>query len=137
MPKTKSSARDIPIFDLLVPYLKENMKNSKSIALFINLRIGNMFYKSAKLTPYWKNLLKECNITFRILYSSRHTFISPSLKVGSLSMLDITQIVGHSNTAMIVRNYAKFIKGEHLKINRSISLFTDKTSYASSLNAYS
>lgn len=125
-PKTKSSIRNVPIFDILVPYLKEHMKNSKSIALFINPHTGNMFYKSAKLTPYWKCLLKECNIAYKILYSTRHTFISTSLKIGSLSMLDIAQIVGHSNTEMIIRNYAKFIKGEHLKISRSISLFTDK-----------
>ena len=125
-PKTKSSVRDVPIFDILKPYLIRHMKNSMSIALFINPRTGNMFYKSAKLTPYWRDLLKLCNISYRILYSSRHTFISTSLKIGSLSMLDIAQIVGHSNTEMIVRNYAKYIKGEHLKINRSISLFTDK-----------
>ncbi len=31
------------------------------------------------------------------------------------------------NTEMIVRNYAKFIKGEHLKINHSLNIFTDKT----------
>lgn len=35
-PKTKSSVRDVPIFDILMPYLKEHMNNSKSIALFIN-----------------------------------------------------------------------------------------------------
>jgi len=40
-------------------------------------------------------------------------------------MLDIAQIVGHSNTEMIIRNYAKFIKGEHLKINRYLDIFSD------------
>lgn len=94
-----------------------------------------MFYKSAKLTPHWKSLLKECDIAHRILYSSRHTFISTSLKIGSLSMLDIAQIVGHSNTEMIIRNYAKFIKGEHLKISRSISLFTDKITDSGAIRA--
>ena len=135
IPKTKSSVRDVPIFDVLMPYLKEHMQNSKSIALFVNPRTDKMFYKSAKLTPYWVDLLKLCNIPYRILYSSRHTFISTSLKIGSLSMLDIAQIVGHSNTEMIVKNYAKYIKGEHLKINRSISLFTDKINDIVGLNA--
>jgi integrase len=32
------------------------------------------------------------------------------LKTGEFSMMEIAQIVGHSNTEMIVRNYAKFIK---------------------------
>ena len=127
LPKTKSSVRDVPIFDALMPYLKEHMRNSKSIMLFVNPRTGNKFYKSAKLTPYWKELLEECNLEYRIIYSTRHTFISSMLKNSDLSMLDIAQIVGHSNTEMIVRNYAKFIKGEQLKIRRDLNIFTDKT----------
>jgi len=41
--------------------------------------------------------------------------------------LDIAQIVGHTNTEMIVRNYAKYIKGEHLKVSRNLNIFTDKS----------
>ena len=124
-PKTKTSVRKVPIFDALLPYLKEHMKNSRSIALFINPRTGNMFYKSARLTPYWVELLKKCEISHRILYSTRHTFITNMLRSSSFSMLDIAQLVGHSNTEMIVRNYAKFIKGEHLNINKKLNIFTD------------
>jgi len=126
-PKTKTSIRDIPIFTPLVSYLKEHRKVSRTISLFVNPHTGMMFYKSAKLTPYWKSLLEECNLKYRILYSSRHTFISTMLKNSNFSMLDIAQIVGHSNTEMIVRNYAKFIKGEHLKMDRDLNIFTDKT----------
>lgn len=124
-PKTKTSIRDIPIFDALVPYLKDHMKNSRDMALFINPRTDKMFYKSARLTPYWKKLLEKCNLTYRILYSTRHTFITNMLKSGSFSMLDIAQLVGHSNTEMIIKNYAKFIKGEHLKIDKKVNIFTD------------
>ncbi|MFA7500946.1 MAG: site-specific integrase, partial [Sulfurimonas sp.] len=126
-PKTKSSVRDVPIFEPLVKHLKEHMNRSRSISLFVNPHTDKMFYKSAKLTPFWRNLLNECNLEYRILYSTRHTFISTMLKNSNLSMLDIAQIVGHANTEMIVRNYAKFIKGEHLKISRNLDIFTDKT----------
>ena len=45
--------------------------------------------------------------------------------------MTIAQIVGHRNTEMIVKNYAKFIRGEHLIVDRKIDLFTDKTTDSS------
>ncbi len=49
------------------------------------------------------------------------------LKYTDLSILEVAQIVGHTTTQMIVQNYGKYIKGEHLKIDRSVKLFTDKS----------
>jgi integrase len=49
------------------------------------------------------------------------------LKYSDLSILEIAQIVGHTNTQMIIQNYGKFIKGEHLKVDRGLKLFTDKS----------
>lgn len=126
-PKTKTSIRDVPIFQELKMVLKEYKSTSKSIPLFLNPHTGNMFYKSAKLTQFWKILLQKCDIPYRILYSTRHTFITTMLKSGQFNMLEIAQMAGHSNTEMIVRNYAKFIKGEHLKINRSLNIFEKTT----------
>jgi len=126
-PKTKSSVRSVPIFEVLYKTLKEYKSSCKSIPLFLNPSTGNMFYKSAKLTRFWKEVLSSSNIEYQILYSTRHTFVSTMLKSGHFSMLEIAQMVGHTNTEMIVRNYAKFIKGEHLKINRNLNIFTDKT----------
>jgi len=34
-------------------------------------------------------------------------------------------MAGHNSTQMIIQNYGKFIKDEHLKIDREIKLFTD------------
>jgi len=48
------------------------------------------------------------------------------LKYSELSILEVAQIVGHTTTQMIVQHYGKFIKGEHLKVDRSLKLFTDK-----------
>ena len=137
-PKTESSIRDVLIFDELRKELLLHRNRSKTIYLFANPHTGKMFYKTAKLAPFWNDLLKLCNIQHRILYATRHTFISSMLKYSDLSMLDIAQIVGHSNTEMIVRNYAKYIKGEHLKISKKLNIFTDKstdTSLESGLNA--
>ena len=125
-PKTKSSIRDIPIFDDLVPYIRNQMKESKHVHVFVNPKTDKMFYGTEKLKVHWVKLLEECDMPYNMLYSTRHTFITTMLKTSKLNMIIIAQIVGHSNTSMIVKNYAKFIKGEHLNVDRDISLFTDK-----------
>jgi integrase len=43
------------------------------------------------------------------------------LKSEKLSVLEIAQIVGHTNSKMIIENYARYIKGEHLKISSSFN----------------
>ena len=125
--KTQSGIRKIPILEVLLPYIKNQMQNSKNIFVFINPLTNQSFYGSKNLTPYWKRLLTKTKIKETRLYNTRHTFITNMLKSDSLSILEIAQIVGHSNTEMIVKNYANFIKGEQLKISRRIDPFTDKT----------
>jgi integrase len=45
------------------------------------------------------------------------------LKSEKLSILEIAQIVEHTNSKMIIENYARYIKGEHLKISSSFNPF--------------
>ncbi len=71
-------------------------------------------------------MLEQCDIPYRKLYATRHTFVVSMLKYSELSILEVAQIVGHTTTQMIVQHYGKFIKGEHLKVDRSLKLFTDK-----------
>jgi len=40
------------------------------------------------------------------------------------SGLKVAQLAGYTSTQMIMQNYGKFIKGEHLKIDRKIQLFS-------------
>jgi integrase len=121
--KTQSSNRDVPIFDSLMPYIIEQKKYSNDENVFINPRNKKPFYDAKRLTPHWKRLLNKANLEYEILYTTRHTFITNMLKSGKLSILDIAQIVGHTNTEMIIKNYAKYIKGEQLKISRAINPF--------------
>lgn len=69
--------------------------------------------------------MSELDISYRKVYNTRHTFITAMLKSGALSVLEIAQIVGHTNSKMILENYARFIKGEHLKIRSSFNPFLD------------
>ena len=125
--KTKSGTRKVPILESLLPFIKNQMKSSTSIFVFINPETDASFYGSKNLTPHWNRLLSETNIKKARLYNTRHTFITNMLKSNFLSILEIAQIVGHKNTDMIVKNYANFIKGEQLKISRKIDPFADKT----------
>ncbi|MCH9741479.1 MAG: tyrosine-type recombinase/integrase [Epsilonproteobacteria bacterium] len=131
-PKTLKSIREVPIFDNLIPYLKDI--NYKSLFLFP--KNDGSLYKSlaGHHKREWIKLLKDCNINYRKIYTTRHTFIVHMLKHSDLSIMQIAQIVGHTSTKMIIQNYAKFIKGEHLKVNRDLNLFTDKITVSTSLN---
>ncbi len=121
-PKTLSGVRRVPIFSHLVPYLKEQMKDSSSLFLF-SCKEGKHMYGSSSLKRHWKRLCADTEIEYRKVYTTRHTFITSMLKSGSISILELAQMVGHSNTEPIMKNYAMFIEGEHLKINRDFSPF--------------
>ena len=123
-PKTEGSIRDVPILEDLVPYLKHL---PKTIWLFPTNEGRHYYAVSGQKKTEWTKLLSDCNIPYRKLYATRHTFIVSMLKNSDLSILEIAQIVGHDSTQMIIQNYGKFIKGEHLKIDRKIKLFTDKS----------
>ena len=126
-PKTKSGIRKIPIFKPLLPFLKNQLqisKQSKSLKVFTNPHTQKGFYDTKHLTPHWKRLLAKCGFEYRVIYNTRHTFASNMLKSG-INMLDLAQIMGHSNTEEIIRTYAKYLPNEHLKINRDFNPFTD------------
>jgi len=123
-PKTKSSIRDVPILDDLVPYLPKRPKSLWVLAQEDGKPFGT-FCGSKRLQ--WMNLLERCEIPYRKVYVTRHTFIVSMLKHSNLSILEIAQMVGHTSTQMIIHNYGKFIKGEHLKVSRDIKLFTDNS----------
>lgn len=132
-PKTEKSIREVPIFEHLLPYLKA----MKLTSLYLFPKNDGLPYKSfpGHHQRQWVKLLKECNIKYRKIYSTRHTFIVNMLKHSDLSVLEIAQIVGHTNTKMIIQNYAKFIKGEHLKVSRKTNLYTDKITDSLGKNA--
>ena len=123
-PKTDKSIREVPIFDDLVPYLK---KPKKSLWLFPKEDGSYLQGTNGNHYKEWCKLLKMCDIEYRKLYTTRHTFIVSMLKYSDLSILEIAQMAGHTTTQMIIQNYGKYIKGEHLKIDKSLKLFTDKS----------
>jgi integrase len=124
LPKTDGSIRDVPILNDLLPYLPKKPKS-----LWVLPKPDGTPYPSfvGSKQREWRLLLEKCKIPYRKVNATRHTFIVSMLKYSDLSILEVAQLAGHTNTKMIVSNYGKFIKGEHLKIDRNVSIFTDKS----------
>jgi len=121
-PKTEGSIREVPILDDLLPYLK---KSSKSLWLFHSPDGSRLNTFGQHHYEIWAKLLQQCGIKYRKPGSTRHTFIVSMLKNSGLSILEIAQMAGHTTTHMIIKHYGKYIKGEHLKVDRKLKLFTD------------
>ena len=112
-------SRIVPLFDALLPYLKERYRDN-------GLRHGFLFEDasdaSAVARHKWKPLLKRLGIPYRRLYNTRHSFATEMLKSGLLSPFEIAKLLGHSSTQMLFQTYAKFIRTEQVKIDKKIDL---------------
>lgn len=127
-PKTELSVRKVPILSPLVPYLRKQLdKNPKSLYLFPG-EDGGVMHGIHSTRKRWLGILDSLGIERRKPYTTRHTFITTMLKSGKIGLLELAQMVGHANTEMIVKNYARYIRDEHLKIGRDIELFGDVSS---------
>ena len=134
-PKTKSSIRKVPIFEPLKPYLENQLricKKEMSLYVFSNPYTKERFYDSKKLMSFWYNLLNKCEYDKRVFYNSRHTFVTNMIRSGKVSILDISQMVGHKTIQETISTYAKYLPQEHLKVSRSLDVFTDNLTDSSS-----
>lgn len=92
--------------------------------MFYLFDFGKTFIQDASFFKRrWHQLIEDCNMEYRKLYGTRHTFITAMLNSGIFKIMEIAAIVGHSLPKMIMKNYAGFIKDNHLKIDTSIDLF--------------
>ena len=129
IPKTANCIREVPLFDVLIPYLRNQIQTArekKSFFLFSNGTkplYGVDIIRGKKPYGVWAKLLSDLDIPYRKIYNTRHTFITAMLKSEKLSVLEIAQIVGHTNSKMIIENYARYIMGEHLKISHTFNPF--------------
>lgn len=123
--RTKTGVdREIPLFDQVLPYLKELEKTRDSKWLFSSK--GDHLFGSYSLYRRWSKLCKECGVEYRSLRHTRHTFATHMVEKavqGEMPLKWVSQILGHSSLDMTIKVYARFIKDEHLKINRGLRIF--------------
>lgn len=112
IPKTQSSIRKVPIFNIIYNDLFNYVSNLKSEYLFLN-QYGKPYNTDFSFTRYfWKPILKSLNIKYQRLYTMRHTFATNILKNGLLSPYELSKILGHSTTEMVYNRYVKFVENQ-------------------------
>ena len=118
--------RIIPIFEPLVPYIKELALQRDSDWVFSER--GDHLFGSTSLfgNGKWRKFLADCEVPYRSARHTRHTFATHMVECaarGEIPLKWVSQILGHANLDMTIKVYARFIKDEHLKIDRNLSIF--------------
>lgn len=101
-PKTKNSARTIPLPKELIPILKKLKHTSNSDFLITDNG------KTLSVRSYQRSfelLLKKLNIPHRGFHSLRHTFATRALECG-MNIKTLAEILGHKNPTVTLNRYA-------------------------------
>ncbi len=125
-PKTKGSVRKIPIFDVLWTYIQNQYTHTglSNEYVFVVKTTGAPFYDATSIRDnYWLPLIKRVGIPHRQQKNTRHTFAVQMLNSGTMRITDISRLMGHTSTQMLITRYAKFIKSEEIKIDHKHDLF--------------
>lgn len=118
--------RTIPIFEPLLPYIKELARQRDSDWVFSER--GDHLLGSTSLfgNDKWRKFLASCGVPYRSARHTRHTFATHMVERaarGEIPLKWVSQILGHANLDMTIKVYARFIKNEHLKIDRGLNIF--------------
>ena len=126
--KTDGSNRQIPIFDVLVPYLKNQFQLTglKGREVFLT-QYGDAYKNTCILNRhYWKPLLEKSKVPYRRLYNTRHTFATRMLQSGDYPILNISRILGHTSAQMVLSKYTKYIESETIKIKPKNDIYSQR-----------
>jgi len=122
-PKTSYSIRQIPILDILRPYLLDICNSHDYDYLFINqykkpYRDNNVFtYK------FWKPSLQELKIEYRRPYNSRHTYATNMLYNDLIVPVKLAQLLGHANTQMVYDVYVNYLDKQFENFDNSMQVY--------------
>jgi len=112
--KTQASVRYIDILPQLEVKLKElYLETGNYNNLFIS-HVKKPFYSHDILNLRFKELLEKINIKERTLYNLRHTFASHMISniQNGIDILWVSNMLGHKNSSITLKVYAKYIKDE-------------------------
>ncbi len=116
-------SRYVPIFDMLVPYL-EKQQRLTGMKRYVFLTPGGKNLQASTIYRFfWEPLLRQLNIPYRKIYTTRHTFATTMLASGKFSLNQIASMMGHSDINTLIQHYNKFIDSESMKIDTNIDVF--------------
>ena len=124
--KTISSNRTIEILDSLVPYLKNQFEISGELNSYVFLnKFNEPIYDIKRIRENgWKKTLKACEIDYRTIYQTRHSFATMMLENGE-DILWLSNMLGHTDSSMTLSKYTHYIKKEEKKrgtfLNKKLS----------------
>lgn len=119
-PKSKTSAREIPIPDVLYVRLKAMQKNGECYILTGK----NTFIEPRTLQYRFKNILKKIGLPEINFHSLRHMFATSCIAVG-IDVKTLSEILGHSSVEITLNRYV------HSSIERKrecMNMFSDSLS---------
>ena len=122
-PKTRYSIRELPIIELLKPYLIEIMNSHDKDYLFITQYKEPYRDTHVFTLRYWKPLLKELGIEYRRPYNTRHTYATNMLYRNLVSPVQLAQLLGHSSTQMVYDVYVKYVETNYKNFDRSMNIY--------------
>ena len=131
-PKSKSSVREIDILSQCEIFLKNQQRiNGLGLNLFVSTKhkTGGKIYGSCSLVYRWKNLLKKCNLPYRNIYQTRHSFASNMLS-NKEDMFWISKMLGHKSMNVTLERYSKYVKNNRDKK----TTFLDEQNYTFAQN---
>lgn len=102
-PKTQKSIRRIPISHTLWGMLKKEI-NSFDKEAYVLTGEREKYMEPMCLRNYYKQLLKNCDISYRKFHCLRHTFATKCIKVG-MDVKSLSEILGHSNVSITLNIY--------------------------------
>ncbi len=123
VPKTKSSIRQIPILELLSPYILELYNKHDNEYLFITQYKKPYRDTSVFVEQYWRPSLKELGLEYRRPYNCRHTYATNMLYKDLITPVQLAQLLGHSNAQMVYDVYVNYIDNFNVNFDRSISIY--------------
>ena len=100
VPKSECSIRDIPIAEILLPYIKKRQESG----CYVLTSKRNSFIEPRTMQNYFKKILKTCNVTDANFHSLRHTFATRCVEVG-FDIKTLSEILGHSNVSITLNRY--------------------------------
>jgi integrase len=121
--KTNESTRYVPIFEPLIPYLKEQQQRNGLSKYVFSTKTGRHYSSTNLIKHFWKPLLRRLHIPYRRLYETRHTFATNMIASNKFSLNQIASWLGHSNIQTLISKYNNYIPSEIAKFDSKFNVF--------------
>lgn len=127
-PKTDNSIRTIDMLDSLIPYLENQyeLTGKYNSYVFLNKNLEHYYDIKRIRSTDWKRTLIKCELDYRPIYHTRHSFASLML-ANNEDILWVSNMLGHTDSTMTLSKYSKYIKRDKKKRGQ----FLNKVCYQS------